>query len=297
MPSKTRPTLVSITALTQAIGLPQISIAGGLNFGGPSINPSGRADTTIVISDSLNYQRGKHSMKLGGEFRQFFNNNFRQGTGSFNFPTLASFIAGNANSFSVTLGSQSSSITENALGFFVQDNFRWRRNLTFELGLRYDWNITPTERYNRFIVFDPQTASLVRVGSDLKKSITRTTRTSNHESVWRGIHSMTARPLYGSAYALLTDQPMTSVVLGTATNPPLAIPLTFTGTIRLENAISLAGTAGLAPQSINHGFDNAYLQSWNLNLQRELTQNLALMAGYFGSKGTHLIIRRNVESA
>ncbi|HEY5402570.1 MAG TPA: carboxypeptidase-like regulatory domain-containing protein, partial [Pyrinomonadaceae bacterium] len=107
--------------ITQAIGLPQISVAGGLNFGGPSTNPSGRGDTTIVIGDSLYYLRGKHSLKLGGEFRQFFNNNFRQGTGSFNFPTVASFIAGNANSFSVTLGSQSSSITENAFGFFVQD--------------------------------------------------------------------------------------------------------------------------------------------------------------------------------
>src|SRR6476469_8593003 len=106
---------------------------------------------------------------MGGEFRQFFNNNFRQGTGSFNFPTVASFIAGNANSFSVTLGSQSSSITENAFGFFVQDNFRWRRNLTFELGLRYDWNITPTERFDRFVVFDPQTASLVQVGRDLNE--------------------------------------------------------------------------------------------------------------------------------
>jgi len=94
---------------------------------------------------------------------------------------------------------------------------------------------------------------------------------------------------------VLTDQPMTSVVLSTATNPPLAIPLTFTGTIRLDNALDLSGAAGLAPQSIDHDFDNAYLQSWNLNVQRELSHNLVLMAGYFGSKGTHLIIRRNLN--
>jgi hypothetical protein len=98
-----------------------------------------------------------------------------------------------------------------------------------------------------------------------------------------------------AAYAVLTDQPMTSVVLSTATNPPLAVPLTFTGPIRLDNAINLARTAGLAPQSIDHSFDNAYLQSWNLNVQRELTNSLAVMAGYFGSKGTHLIIRRNIN--
>ena len=54
--------------ITQAIGLPQISVAGGLNFGGPSTNPSGRGDTTVVIGDSLNYQRGKALLKLGVSF-------------------------------------------------------------------------------------------------------------------------------------------------------------------------------------------------------------------------------------
>jgi len=65
----------------------------------------------------------------------------------------------------VTLGNQSSSIAEGALGFFAQDNFRWRPDLTLELGLRYDWNMTPAERYGRFIVFDPASSSLVRLGA------------------------------------------------------------------------------------------------------------------------------------
>jgi len=281
--------------ITEAIGLPQISVAGSLNFGGPSVNPSGRGDTTIVISDTLHYQRGKHALKVGGEFRQFLNNNFRQGTGSFNFPTVTSFIAGNANSFSVTLGSQSSSIAEPAAGFFVQDNFRWRSNLTFELGLRYDWNITPTERYDRFIVFDQQTASLIRVGADVDEIYHQNARNFQPRVGLAWAPFDDDKTVVRAAYALLTDQPMTSVVSPTATNPPLAIPLSFTGTIRLDNAVNLTRPAGLAPQSINHDFDNAYLQSWNLNVQRELRNNLALMVGYFGSKGSHLIIRRNIN--
>jgi len=88
---------------------------------------------------------------------------------------------------------------------------------------------------------------------------------------------------------------LTSLVTATSANPPLAMPLTFTGTIRFDNAINLARAAGLAPQTIDHGYRNPYLQSWNLNVQRELTGNLALMAGYFGSKGTHLVLRRNIN--
>ena len=64
---------------------------------------------------------------------------------------------------------------------------------------------------------------------------------------------------------------MTSVVTPTSRNPPLAIPLTFAGTIRFENAIDLAQAAGLAPATVDHGFGNAYMQSWNFNVQRELS--------------------------
>ena len=282
--------------INEPIGLPQINVAGGnLNFGGPSPQPSGRGNTSFTFSDTLTVLRGAHSIKFGGEFRQFLNNNFRQGTGAFNFPTIASFIAGTANSFSVTLGSQSNSIAQGALGFFVQDNYKLRPNLSFELGLRYEWNMTPTERYDRFIVFDPLTASLIRVGTDIDEVYQQNNKNFQPRVGVAWDPFKDGKTSVRAAYALLTDQPITSVVIPTAANPPLAIPLAFTGPTRLDNAINLAGPAGLAPQSIAHDFDNAYLQSWNLNIQREVFDNLALMVGYFGSKGTHLIIRRNIN--
>ena len=281
--------------ITEPIGLPQISVAGGLNYGGPSINPSGRGDTTFVVSDSFNYQRESHSIKGGGEFRQFFNNNFRQGTGSFNFPTVAAFLAGTANSFSVTIGSQSSSIAERALGFFVQDNYKLRPNLMLELGLRYEWNMTPTERYDRFIVFDSATASLIRVGDQINDVYRQNNQNVQPRVGFAWDPFGDGKTSVRAAYALQTDQPMTSIVIGTTTNPPVAIPLALNGPIRLDNAINLARPAGLAPQSIAQDFRNAYLQSWNLNVQRELLRNLTVSVGYFGSKGTHLISRRNLN--
>jgi len=281
--------------IAQPIGLPQINIAGGaLNFGGPSVYPSGRGDTTIVAGDTMSCLCGRHSLKFGGEFRQFLNNNFRLGSGAFNFPSVAAFLADTANSFSVTLGNQSSSIEQGAFGFFVQDNYKWRPNLTIELGLRYDWNLTPHERYGRFIVFDPGSSSLVRLGQgdDIYHQNNKNFQ-PRLGFAWDPFKD--GRTSVRGGYGIFVDQPMTSVVTGTSGNPPLAIPLTVTGTIRLENAIDLAQAAGLAPNSVDHGFDNAYVQSCNLNLQREVLPDFALMAGYFGSKGTHLILRRNIN--
>jgi hypothetical protein len=282
--------------VTQPIGLPQINIAGGgLNFGGPANQPSGRGDTTFVVADTLSWLFGRHSLKFGGEYRQFLNNNFRQVTGSFNFPTIDAFVAGTANSFSVTLGNQSSSIAQGSLGFFVQDNYRLQPNLTLELGLRYEWNMTPRERFDRFIVFDPATVSLLRVGTDLDNVYRENSRNFQPRVGLAWDPFKRGKTVLRAAYAVLTDQPMTSIVTPLSGNPPLAVPLTFSGTVRLDNAIDLAGVAGLAPQTIDHGFDNAYLQSWNVNVQHELTPNLALMVGYFGSKGSHLITRRNIN--
>ena len=281
--------------IDQPIGLPQINIAGGsLNLGGPANQPSGRGDTTFVAADTVNWIVGRHSLKLGGEYRQFLNNNFRQGTGLFNFPSVAAFMAGTANSFSVTLGNQSSSIAQGAVGFFAQDSYRLSPRLNLDLGVRYEWNMTPSERYDRFIVFDPDTNSLLRVGTDLDKVYKENNRNIQPRVGFAWLPFADGKTVVRGAYGMYVDQPMTSVVTPLSGNPPLAIPLTVSGAISLANAINVAGPAGLAPSSIDQNFDNAYVQSWNFNVQRQFF-NTAVMLGYLGSKGTHLITRRNIN--
>lgn len=277
------------------IGLPQINIAGGgLNLGGPANQPSGRGDTTSVVANTLNWLFGLHSLELGAEYRQFLNNNFRQTAGSFNFPNVAAFLTGTANAFTVTLGNQSSSIVQGALGFFAQDSYKLSPRLTLELGLRYEWNMTPSERYDRFIVFDPGSSSLLRVGTDVNKVYNENNRNIQPRVGFAWLPFVQDETVVRGAYGVYVDQPMTSIVTGLSGNPPLANPLTFSGPIRLSNAIDVAGPAGLAPLSIDHSYGNAYVQSWNLNVQREFFKT-ALMVGYLGSKGTHLITRRNIN--
>jgi outer membrane receptor protein involved in Fe transport len=282
--------------ITQSIGLPQISITGfNFNIGGPAGFPQGRADTTVVVSDTLNYLRGSHSFKFGGEARRFYNNNFTLDTGTFAFPNVTSFLSGNANSFSVTIGDRSSAIIEDSYGVYAMDNFKVRSNVTLELGLRWDWNKTPTERYDRFVVFDPATRSLVRVGAGIDKVYQE-----NNQNIqprlgiaWDPFGD--GKTSVRAAYAILADQPVTNVVTPLTSNPPLADPRTFSGAITFQNAKTVAAAAGLAPSNVDQDFHNAYVQSWNLNIQREVAKDLGVTIGYFGTKGTHLRISRNIN--
>ena len=278
------------------IGLPQMSITGfNFNLGGPAGFPQGRADMTVVLSDTVSYLRGNHSFKFGGEARRFYNNNFTLDTGTFTFPNVNSFLTGNGNGFSVTLGDRSSAIIQNAFGFYVQDNWKLRPTVTLELGLRYDWNMTPTERYDRFVVFDHLTRQLVRVGSGIDKVYKENNKNLQPRLgiAWDPFGD--GKTSVRAAYALLTDQPVTNVVTPLSSNPPLATPLTFTGPVTFTNAVLVAGAAGLAPANVDPNFDNAYVQSWNLNVQREIGRDLAVTIGYFGTKGTHLRISRNIN--
>src|SRR6266568_7469562 len=151
--------------ITEAIVLPQITVQGvGLNFGGPNGFPQGRIDTTFVLSDTVSYSSGRHSLKFGGEYRRFHNVNFGTTGGTFTFPSLADFQAGRGTAFTVQLGDSDNDVSQQAIGAFVQDNFRVRSNFTLELGFRYDLNVSPTEADGLFVYFDPGTVSLYKVG-------------------------------------------------------------------------------------------------------------------------------------
>jgi Carboxypeptidase regulatory-like domain/TonB dependent receptor len=283
--------------INELIGLPQITVGAiGLNFGGPNGFPQRRGDTTFVVSDTLNYLRGRHSFKFGGEFRRFYNNNSNKTTGTFGFANPDEFLRGNANAFTVTVGDVASSIGTGALGLFARDNYKLTRTLTLELGFRYDWFMSPSERYDRFVTFDPTTSSLVRLGSLSDTIYDQGDKNFQPRVGFAWDPFGTGKTSVRGGYAILADQPVTNVVTGLAANPPLASPRTFTGPIRFDNANVVSMAAGLAPARIDPNFDTAYVQSYNLNVQREITPTLTAMVGYFGSKGTNLRISRNINT-
>jgi hypothetical protein len=279
----------------RAIGLPQFAVAGALSFGGPATLPQGRDDALYVFNDTLSWFARGHAVRAGGEFRRFLNNNFAEGTGQFNFPSMSAFLAGAANAFSITLGERRSRITQDAVSFFVQDSIAVGPRLTVDLGLRYEWHVTPTERDNQFVVFDEATASLLRVGVDVERIYQQNNTNVEPRLGIAWTPAADGRTVVRAAYGWAVDQPSTTAVNGTAGNPPFATPLTATGSIALGNAVDQTRPIGLAPITIDPEFKNASLRSWNVNVQRELAGNLAATVGYYGSRGRELRIARNLN--
>jgi len=246
-------------------GLPQISINGtGINLGGPTGFPQGRGDTTAVVADTLSYIRGKHSFKFGGEFRRFYNNNFNGDAGSLSFNSVTDFAAGKALTFSLSAGNLPSRIATGEMGFFGQDSWKFSQRLTLELGLRYDWNQTPTEALDRFsnLIITGGQANLVRVSSPYNQNnMNFQPRVGFSFDVFGS-----GKTILRSGYAILTDQPITNLVTGLTGNPPFGNPLAFNGVA--SNAASRttyttlladAKAGGLAPTVVDPNFKNSYV--------------------------------------
>jgi len=277
--------------VTTAIGIPQITIVGvGLNFGGPSNFPQGRTDTSFVFSDTATYLRGNHSIKIGGEFRRILNDNFTSDTGTFQYGSLAAFQTGLGSNFVITLGDRPSNVRQSAVGLFVADTLHASPTLSFDLGLRYDGIMGPTETQGRYVVFNASNDSLVQTANPYSTGHNFQPRLG---VVWDP--SKAGRTVVRGAYAVMVDMPVANVVSVTSANPPLATPLTFAGNIRLDSAAATALASGLAPQSVDPNFQSGRTQTWNVNVEQQIGPALGVMIGYFGSHGDRLRITRNVN--
>jgi hypothetical protein len=283
--------------INAAIGLAQIDIGGGaLDFGGPSGFPQGRGDTSAVLNDTLSWLKGKHSFVFGGEIRRVYNDNFSLDTTIFRFTNPTNFLSDTVSSF-VFAGTSANRILSPAYDGFAEDSFKVKPNLTLQLGLRYSWYSTPSEAANRFTVFDAAAVSLVQVGTN---GIGQAFHTNNKNFqprlgvVWDPFKNQ--KTIVRAGYAILTDEPVTGIVTGLNSNPPFSTPLTSAAAgLHLTNAAALAGASGLAPIVIDPNFDNPYVQSYNFNIEEQLTPSTGLTVGYIGSKGTHLRIARNIN--
>jgi hypothetical protein len=270
--------------------MPTISIGGlGLLFGAERNFPQGRGDTTAAFADNLSWIRGRHSFKFGTEFRDFRNDNFNADPGQLVFNTPADFINGLTDSSARTVGNVANRITQNALDFYAMDSVKVKSYLTLELGIRYAWNMTPNEAKGRFVNFVPggQFGSMLVPVSDPYAQNNKNFQ-PRVGFAWDVFHN--GKTVLRSGYAYQVEEPITGIVTGLSSNPPFALPLSV-ATQQSFAALPgfFNGTPGsISPTFVSPNFRDAYVQSWNLNIQHELTRSTSIMVGYFANKGTHL---------
>ncbi|HEV8039290.1 MAG TPA: TonB-dependent receptor, partial [Bryobacteraceae bacterium] len=164
-----------------AVG-PPFFLIGNINVGNTYQGPQARRDNTWQYGDSVTWIKGRHTMKFGGEYRayeqnqifDFINNGYLDFTGTAtqqglvkvlpglqNDPIVNDFANGNVSGFYDQSNSNRQGYRDKFFSAYAQDDFKVTRNLTINFGLRYDYGNPLEELRNRVSTFRPGEQSTV----------------------------------------------------------------------------------------------------------------------------------------
>ncbi|HYT75737.1 MAG TPA: carboxypeptidase regulatory-like domain-containing protein [Vicinamibacterales bacterium] len=137
---------------SSAVETPTVRVLDAFTSGGAQ-QAGGRRSTEIEYATNVDYAKRGHAIRLGtlvegGTYRSDSQSNY---FGTFTFPSLADFEAGKPATYTRRLGNPLVDYSRWQAGFFVQDDWHVRKNLTVSGGLREElqtriadhWNLAP----------------------------------------------------------------------------------------------------------------------------------------------------------
>ena len=201
------------------------------------------------------------------------------------------------------------------LAFFAQDSYKATHRLTLNYGLRYDYDIPATEAFNRFSDVDPTLANPGAGGIPGAYTYFGTGTGRNGRTRPQDIYTKAFGPRVGFAYQIDSK----TVVRG---GYGIFYEALKEGSYADQDGLGFFNTENLtasnvAPFQVDSGFPHiippsgpftpdgqngnsgvimvpansarpADIQSWNLDVERQITNTLLVSVAYVGSKGTHL---------
>jgi hypothetical protein len=328
----------------QLAGFPLINITNYAAVGFAANEPVQFFVTDYQAGDDLTWIKGKHVVKFGADiamnqFNQPFYNNSRgtiteNGNWSGNGTTtngdgVADLLLGMVDSSSITAQTTRNYLRWFNWGGYINDDFRITSRLTLNLGLRYEVDAPPHDKYDRLLNFIPEIGKIV-ISSDanvpnlsqlvynagltglvaqakdygLPNSLVYTNYKNLAPRMGFAWHAMPRTVLRGGYGWFYSTTVLNDIRLGLGTSFPFSTNYSWSRVAAnldsrpLNDPWPLA-TAVLAGTNTSVGFQDhaptAYMQNYNLTVEQEVGRGNVVEVSYNGSKGTHLGRRYDVN--
>jgi hypothetical protein len=317
-------------------GMPAFAISGFEWFGGvDGWTPLFRNDRSYNFSTNATYTTTKHEFRFGVDVVRMELNHWQPELGYgprgfFQFyggPTslapsgspdqynsYASFLLGLPNYMTKSIQFELQTGREWQYAFYVRDRWQVTKDLTLNLGLRWEKYPLMT-RENRGLEYYDNTTNQVLLGGlggnpeDLGVEVKHPhflprvgfSYRMGEDNVFRGGYGVTvspipfSRPLRGFYPATITYDFYGESDYLPAGSLATGIPL-FYGPDISSGVIDLPTSAGMGSTYADH-VNRGYIQSWNLTYERRLPWDMSVSAGYVGTKTTHQIGFYDINAA
>ncbi len=317
-------------------GLPGISFNTFAGLSDPT--PRRELDQTYTLSDTVSWSRGKHNWRFGGDYRRILQSfrSAKNAEGSFVFTGFATsqfassggvpvadtgtdfadFLLGLPQQSTLQSGANSYDFRANSFDVYAQDDFRFRPSLSFNLGLRYEYNGPYTEAQGQIANLNVSSGftgaqPVVPAGAVLPSTTgglaTSTPSLINPDRnnfaprigiAWRPMKQTVVRAGYGMNYNLAQYG---AIIQNFAFQPPFAITSTnvssLTNVLTLQNGFPATNASVTNNFAVDPNYRLGYVQIWNLDIQRQLPGGVVMNLDYNGSKGTRLDVERAITIA
>jgi hypothetical protein len=301
-------------------GYSRFTPSGYSELGPRSFWPNTNNLDVLHVADHLLYNRGRHTFRLGGEFRReaIYRLAARLARGQFGFDGsftqdpanrgntgdgIADFLLGMANSAQLGNLSGETALAHNWAGYF-QDDWRATSRITLNLGLRWDWfgpPSYPNSIVSRYDIFpsSPTYKTFVspKDGGDCGCLHNWKNFAPRVGFAWQAA----PKTVFRSGYGIFFGQPDSISHDGDgrfAVEAPSFTEITFPSDRLLQPAliVSQGFPAGLFPTTVVQPnvalkaafakMPNQYAEQWFADLQHQLPFDMVLTISYLGS-GTH----------
>jgi hypothetical protein len=310
----------------QTSGLSSIDVNGLFNLGGSILTPLRLNTTDWNLTDKIVWTKGRHLVRLGIDYQHEMGSTgyLVYGRGDYIFLNLStSSLVGPAggNAYASFLVGAPFEILRDEfppgmvglisdrVGMFAQDDIKLARNLTLNIGGRYDIMPYPREMHNRLSNFDPATGTMLIAGQNTSERLVNTDFKDLAPRVglaWSPNGTTVLRAGYGIGYidpigaaGILNSNEFNIPFynLGAIVEFPFTAP-TYTLSSVLPKLVMPSPTAPSGDQRYIVPTDrNQYSQTWSFTVQRAINPSLLAEVAYVGTSGNRLLVASDINAA
>ncbi len=304
-------TIASNTSLGVGSGrnTPIIQINGGISLMQGGLNSQAQYDhilNSFQYNDDAFLTHGLHSIKVGGFVERLQGHEFtiQRPNGSFVFNSLQDFLTNiplSLNSIGSSAVGKPYGDRTTFIGGYVQDDWKFRPNLTLNLGLRYEMATLPTEIHNNLSVIENVFGGpRVSVTHPWQTNATLKNFAPRVGFAWDPFRD--GKTSVRGGFGIFDILPGSWIGLNQETGSyPFALTLSSPGQPAAYSFAAPAATA-IGANNPNPGapvIANAqawapeqnpkrnYAMNWNVNVQRQITSTLTATVGYVGMHTVH----------